>query len=55
MKIITKKQQKQIDEENIKRLTFALIIGHKKKDLKPTNEEFKIMAEDIYNADAIIV
>lgn len=55
MKIITNKQQKKIDEENIKRLTFALIIGHKKKDIKPTNEEFKIMAEDIFHANAIII
>ena len=55
MKIITKKQQKETNEENIKRISFALIIGYKKCNDTTTKEELKAMAEDIYNADAVIL
>ena len=60
MKLITKKQQKKIDELNIEKLRFALEVGyteynHKTRITKDLNDKFKIIAKDIYLSDAVII
>ena len=60
MKLITKKQQKKINELNIEKLRLALEIGyteynHKTRITKDLNDQFKIIAKDIYLSDAVII
>lgn len=66
MKIITNKRQKEIDETNIKKIVYAMILvfkehnKHEEEDLlinylpKEKREKYRTIAEDIYFADNII-
>ena len=58
MKLITNKQQKEIDELNIKKIQYAMTIIHRQHNQVITEEEtqhYRRMAEDIYCADNIII